>query len=82
MTTDTVMIYVQLLDEGIKVYRPVKAEQVGKNLYEIIEHNPDDEIWEFNYGDFVYCEFSNDSLIALKKIDNNRIKLEESSDLI
>jgi hypothetical protein len=74
MTIDTAMIYVQLLDEGIKVYRPVKAKQLGENLYEIMEHNPDDEIWEFNYGDFVYCELSNDGLIALKKRENNAVK--------
>jgi hypothetical protein len=68
MTTDIVTIYVQLLNEGVKVCRPIKAKKVNKNLYKIIEHNPDDEIWEFNYGDFVCCKLENDSLIAFDKI--------------
>jgi hypothetical protein len=64
-TKNIITIYVQLLDEGIEVYRPVKAVKIDKNIYKIIEHNPDDEIWKFNYGENVFCELKNNDLIAI-----------------
>jgi hypothetical protein len=64
MTTNITIIYIQLLDEGLVVYRPTKARKIHDNIYEIIECSPDDEIWEFNCGDFVFCELKNNNLIA------------------
>jgi len=42
-------IYIQLLGEGTKVYRPVQAILLEKNIYKILNHNydPEDEEWEF-----------------------------------
>ena len=54
----TETIYVNLLDEGTDVWRPVEAEILGENLYRIISENktPEDENWEFATGDIVRCE--------------------------
>jgi hypothetical protein len=44
-------IYVKLLEEGTKVYRPVPAIELKKNIYELRGENifdAEDEIWEFN----------------------------------
>ena len=44
------IIYIQLLDEGTVVYRPVPAIEVAKGIFEIMGsdiYNPEDETWEF-----------------------------------
>jgi hypothetical protein len=48
MQTET--IYMYLLDEGIRVWRPVQAETLGDNLYRVVGPVPDDEVWEFPPG--------------------------------
>lgn len=52
------LIYVPLLDEGVRVWRPVAAEVVDGNQYRILGTNvsPDDEHWAFATGDIVHCE--------------------------
>jgi hypothetical protein len=53
---DVDTIYVQLLDEGIDVYRPVKAIKIAPLVYEISLDNvydPEDENWEFLPGNRV-----------------------------
>lgn len=57
-------IYVYLLDEGTDVWRPVKAVHQSGDIYKIISlnHNHEDEKWEFLHGDLVRCKnryFSN-----------------------
>jgi hypothetical protein len=56
MTTET--IYVSLLKEGTKVWRPVQAMSLGNNVYKIISSNKDyeDEEWQFTIGDIVLGE--------------------------
>jgi hypothetical protein len=51
-------IYVGLLNEGIDVWRPVKAEHLGGNVYRIVGQPYDREIesWQFEPGDVVICE--------------------------
>jgi len=52
-------IYIQLLEEGTKVYRPVPACQIEDNLYEVggFEiYDPEDEVWEFTPGTYVLVE--------------------------
>jgi hypothetical protein len=53
----TMTVYVSLLDEGVDVWRPVSAEQVGEDTYRIIGEapDPDDEKWEFLPGQLVRC---------------------------
>ena len=52
-------IHVRLLEEGVKVYRPVPAIEKGNNIYEIQGYDiydDDDEIWEFTPGSYVLVE--------------------------
>ena len=51
-------IYLQLLNEGTLVYRPVMAEEIGDQLFKILSKNndPEDEKWQFKTGDVVKCE--------------------------
>ena len=51
-------IYVQLLDEGTEVWRPVEAVHIQDDLYRITGANeqPDDECWPFSAGSVVRCE--------------------------
>lgn len=56
------IIYVKLLEEGTKVYRPVTAFKIENNVYEVRGseiHDPDDELWEFVPGTFVFVEKQN-----------------------
>lgn len=68
-------IYVQLLGEGTKVYRPVRASVISDKFYEIEgfdTYDPEDEIWEFTPGTRVVVEEQNLNgkmvLVAVKKI--------------
>ncbi|SFC86668.1 hypothetical protein SAMN05421747_1472 [Parapedobacter composti] len=43
-------IYIKLLEEGTKVYRPVPAIELKENIYEVKGkdiYDPEDEVWEF-----------------------------------
>jgi hypothetical protein len=55
---DTEEIYVSLLDEGVDVWRPVRAERLGGNVYRILSQPYDREVeaWQFEPGDEVVCE--------------------------
>jgi hypothetical protein len=50
-------IYIALLDEGVEVWRPVEAIEVGNGVYRIVSENqaPDDERWEFTTEELVRC---------------------------
>lgn len=55
-------LYLQLLEEGTKVYRPVPASQIENNLYEVggFEiYDPEDEVWEFTPGTYVLVKEQN-----------------------
>ncbi|HPO40351.1 MAG TPA: hypothetical protein PL067_06480 [Bacteroidales bacterium] len=55
-------VYVQLLNEGTKVYRPVPAVEINDGIYEIKGfeiYNPDDENWEFPPGSQVLVKEQN-----------------------
>lgn len=51
-------VYVQILDEGTRVYRPVQADFVASGIYRIKEPPSYDldERWEFPPGSMVKCE--------------------------
>jgi hypothetical protein len=53
-----VQIYVELLDEGTSVWRPVEATEEGDGLYRIIKPNPipEGEHWQFPLGAVVRCK--------------------------
>jgi hypothetical protein len=52
-------IYVQLLDEGVDVVRPIEAEILAGGLYRLLPpeegYDPEVEVWEFPPGSVVEC---------------------------
>ncbi len=53
------IIYVQLLNEGTQVWRPMWAEKLEENVYllkSFIDHDPTDEELEFKPNEIVICE--------------------------
>lgn len=53
------IIYVELLNEGSKAYRPVPALRREENIYELQGfeiYDPEDEEWEFLPGTLVSVE--------------------------
>lgn len=67
-------IYIQLLEEGTKVYKPVPAIEIENNIYEVQGfeiYNPEDEVWEFLPGTNVLVEEQNfdgtNVLVAIKE---------------
>jgi hypothetical protein len=70
------IIHVELLDEGTKVWRPVEALHVDATHYRIESVNADleDETWRFQHGDVVRCEpftFAGGEvgLVAVEKVE-------------
>ena len=51
-------IYVKLVDEGVNVWRPVRAEHLRDDLYLIVDqpYDRDSETWQFGPGSSVVCE--------------------------
>jgi hypothetical protein len=52
-------VYVKLFDEGVDVWRPVPAEDLGRHRYRLLSpdnYDPHDETWEFLPGTAVVCE--------------------------
>ena len=49
-------IYVELLDEGVIVYRPVSATKIRDGIYRIEGVIPETETWAFAPGQIVECE--------------------------
>ena len=64
-------VYVQLLGEGVNVWRPVEANPVGHDLYRLVDRPPDEEEWAFEAGDVVRCRTQRltggDVLVAFEK---------------
>ena len=61
-STDAAIVYVRLLDEGVDVWRPVKAQRIGATTYRLSENPaPEDEIWSFQPGDIVVVELQDDA---------------------
>jgi hypothetical protein len=56
-------IFVRLIDEGVDVWRPVRAQHVRDDVYRILDqpYERDIETWEFGPGDEVVCEMIDSS---------------------
>lgn len=72
-------IYIQLLDEGTKAYRPVPAREIENNVYKIQGfeiYDPEDETWEFLPGTTVLveeqCLDGGIVLVAIKSKEPNK----------
>lgn len=56
--SDTELIYVPLLNEGVPVLRPTRGRLVGGGEYFVLptqDYDPEDETWEFPPGSVVTC---------------------------
>jgi hypothetical protein len=53
---ETCTVYVSLLEEGVDVWRPVKAIRLSENVCRLCGPVPEDEIWQFQPDDIVRCE--------------------------
>ena len=49
------VIYMPLLGEGTDCWRPVQAVQVTQDIFEVVDHIPEDEAWAFAPGSRVRC---------------------------
>jgi hypothetical protein len=49
-------IYVELLDEGVDVWRPVAAAEEAPGIYRLPSSAPAGETWSFEPGSAVRCE--------------------------
>jgi hypothetical protein len=49
-------IYVALQEEGVPCWRPVEAQELPDGSFLILDHRPEDERWEFDFGDIVQCK--------------------------
>ena len=49
------IIYIELIDEGTRVFAPVPAEHLGGRYYKILEYERDDIRPCFEAGTFVLC---------------------------
>ena len=56
--SESVQIYVSLLNEGVNVWRPVQSEHLHGDLYRIISQPYDRaiETWQFEPDDEVICK--------------------------
>ena len=54
--TDTVEIYVELLDKAVETWRPVAAVAEGDGVFRLLANQPKDESWAFPPGSRVRCE--------------------------
>lgn len=68
-------IYVALVDEGVDVWKPVIAEHLNRNVYQILDqpYDREAESWQFEPGEIVLCEMIKSSegliLAAVTKAD-------------
>jgi hypothetical protein len=46
-------IYMYLPDEALAVWRPVRAEKLGDDVYHVVGPVPEGEVWEFPPGSIV-----------------------------
>jgi hypothetical protein len=56
MIGEPVTIYVELADEGVDCWRPVKAERVATDTFRIVDLIPPGERWRFQPGEVVRCK--------------------------
>jgi hypothetical protein len=52
----TQTIYVELLDEGVDVWRPVEATAGGDDTFRLPDEAPEGELWRFPPGSVVRCQ--------------------------
>ncbi len=53
---ERVTILVELLNEGVKCWRPVWAKHLSEDTYRIMDTVPEGETWVFQPGEVVRCK--------------------------
>jgi hypothetical protein len=53
------MIYINLVGEGLNVLRAVRAENLGRDYYRIVEEMPEGETWQYGPNQVVRCKKRN-----------------------
>lgn len=78
LTRDHDCVYVQLLDEEVRVLRAVPVMRLEGERYKLLatsDYDPDNERWEFPPGSIVECEMRDSSegplLTAVRVVDNS-----------
>ena len=72
--TETTTVYVELLDEGTFVMRPVAARLITERIFQLLplsDYDPDLETWRFAPGSKVECAWEhrgNDYLLVAKRL--------------
>jgi hypothetical protein len=59
------VIYVELLNEGVEVWVPVKATLLDDGTFQLPATSPDDQEWALSPGSRVRCEQQGDDLVAV-----------------
>jgi hypothetical protein len=67
-----VEVYVRLVDEGVDVWRPVRAVHEADDVYRIVSQPVEGERWEFPSGSRVRCRSQmlsdGDELVAFEAV--------------
>jgi hypothetical protein len=53
---DATIVYVELLDEAVDVWRPVAASHIREGVYRLGDKEDEDERWSFPAGSLVRVE--------------------------
>ncbi|HXD10439.1 MAG TPA: hypothetical protein VN653_10280 [Anaerolineales bacterium] len=74
----TQQIYVELLDEGTIVYRPVTATHIKDLIFKIEGAVPETETWAFLPGEIVECRYhkftrGNEEITAFRALSSEEI---------
>jgi hypothetical protein len=68
----TQTVYVELVDEGVDMWRPVEAIPEGDDTFRLPNQAPDGEEWRFPPGSIVRCELRafahGEALTAIEKV--------------
>lgn len=80
------IIYIELLDEGVRVFAPVPALHLGDRYYKVLEHNRNDYgDLRFKVGTYVFCpltKFPNtENLVPLAYCEVGREEAEYMTNL-
>jgi hypothetical protein len=78
---DVVTIYIELLDEGTQVWRPVQSAHEFGSIYRLphtLPHDMSGEVWAFPPGSLVHCEmrdFTNGpGLVATRRVTSANLQ--------
>lgn len=72
--SNTEVIYIPLLDEGVPVLRPTQGRPLGEDGFLVLataDYDPETEVWEFPPGSVVMCVLERrdgDEILVARKL--------------